>query len=53
MVFCHRRVEGIAAPLLAIPFHEVGRLAGQALAERGHRRVAFVHRHRVVHDSGI
>lgn len=41
VVFCHRRVEGIDAPLLAIPFREVGRLAGRALAERGHRRVAF------------
>jgi GntR family transcriptional regulator, arabinose operon transcriptional repressor len=41
VVFCHRRVEGIKAPLLAIPFHEIGRLAGKALAELGHRRVAF------------
>ena len=41
VVFCHRRVEGVRAPLLAIPFREVGRLAGRALAERGHRRVAF------------
>jgi GntR family transcriptional regulator of arabinose operon len=41
VVFCHRRVEGVRAPLLAIPFREVGRMAGRALAERGHRRVAF------------
>jgi GntR family transcriptional regulator of arabinose operon len=41
VVFCHRRVEGVRAPLLAIPFREVGRLAGRALVERGHRRVAF------------
>jgi len=40
-VFCHRRVEGIAAPLLAIPFREVGRFAGKILMEHGHRRVAF------------
>ncbi len=46
VVFCHRRVEGIRAPLLAIPFREVGRLAGQALVERGHRRVAFFALHR-------
>lgn len=45
VVFCHRRVEGIRAPLLAIPFHEVGRLAGKALLERGHRRVAFFASH--------
>jgi len=41
VVFCHRRVEGVAAPLLALPLREAGRLAGQALAERGHRRVAL------------
>ena len=45
VVFCHRRVEGITAPLLAIPFREVGRLAGKALVERGHRRVAFFSSH--------
>ena len=41
VVFLHRRVEGIAAPLLAIPFYEEGRLAGRTLAEHGHRRVAL------------
>jgi GntR family transcriptional regulator, arabinose operon transcriptional repressor len=46
VVFCHRRVEGITAPLLAIPFRQVGRLAGQVLAEHGHRRVAFLTTHR-------
>ncbi|MBN2292717.1 MAG: GntR family transcriptional regulator, partial [Pirellulales bacterium] len=28
VVFCHRRVQGVQAPLVAIPFREVGRLAG-------------------------
>jgi DNA-binding LacI/PurR family transcriptional regulator len=42
VVFCHRRVEGIFAPLLAIPFQQAGRLGGRALAERGHRRIAFI-----------
>ncbi len=42
VVFCHRRVEGVAAPLLALPFREVGRLAGKVLFEHGHRRVAYV-----------
>ena len=46
LVFCHRRVEGVRAPLLAIPFREVGRLAGKALLDRGHRRVAFFANHR-------
>ena len=41
VVFCHRRVEGIAAPLLALPFREVGCLAGNTLVKQGHRRVAF------------
>lgn len=41
VVFGHRRVEGISAPLLAIPFHGVGHLAGTVLAEHGHRRVVF------------
>lgn len=41
VVFCHRRVEGASAPLLAIPFLEIGRLVGRALVEQGHKRVAF------------
>jgi DNA-binding LacI/PurR family transcriptional regulator len=46
VVFCHRRVPGVRAPLLAIPFHDVGRLAGRAIADQGHRRVAFFAGHR-------
>jgi GntR family transcriptional regulator, arabinose operon transcriptional repressor len=46
LVFCHRRVEGITAPLLAIPFRELGRLAGEAFAGQGRRRVAYVTSHR-------
>ena len=42
VVFCHRRIEGVAAPLLAIPFREVARMAGRTLTEHGHRRVAFL-----------
>ena len=41
VVYCHRRVENVPAPLLAIPFREIGHLAGKALAEHGHHRVAF------------
>ena len=41
VVFCHRGVEGVAAPLLALPYRNIGRLAGKALVEHGHRRVAF------------
>jgi DNA-binding LacI/PurR family transcriptional regulator len=42
VVFCHRRVQGISAPLLAIPFQQVGRLGGKILGEHGHRHVAFI-----------
>lgn len=41
VVFCHRRVEGIKAPLVTFSATEAGRLAGAALLQRGHRRVAF------------
>jgi GntR family transcriptional regulator, arabinose operon transcriptional repressor len=45
VVFCHRRVNGVEAPLLALPYHDVGHKAGSALAAKGHRRVAFVTSH--------
>ena len=41
LVFCHHRVKGTSAPLVAIPFDQVGRVAGRALLERGHRRVGL------------
>jgi len=41
VVFCHRRVEGIHAPLVGFSALEVGRMAGRELIARGHRRVAF------------
>ena len=42
VVFCHRRVDGIAAPLLATPYVEVGRMAGRTLIQHGHRNVAYL-----------
>lgn len=42
VVLCHRRVEGCEAPLLAIPFEKIGRVAGRTLAKKGHRNVAFI-----------
>ena len=57
IVFCHRRVEGVRAPLVAFSAPEVGRLAGRSLAARGHRRVAFFARHRTglapVYEQGL
>ena len=41
VVLCHRPVEGIIAPLLGLPYKEIGRLAGEALMKLGHRHVAF------------
>lgn len=41
VVCCHRRVEDVTLPLLAIPFYKVGYMAGEAFVNRGHRRVAF------------
>ena len=41
VVFCHRRVEGVRAPLVLIPYSEVGRMAGRKLLKCGHRRVAM------------
>ncbi len=41
VAFCHRWVEGCCAPLLAIPFEQIGYLAGETLVRHGHRRVAY------------
>ncbi len=41
VVFCHRRVEGVRAPLVSIPFLEIGRMAGRELLKHGHRRAAM------------
>ncbi|HBO42435.1 MAG TPA: hypothetical protein DD670_00545 [Planctomycetaceae bacterium] len=51
VVFCHRGVKGVDAPLLAIPFREVGRKAGELLLVHGHRSVAFFSMHRRVEAS--
>ncbi|MBN2294918.1 MAG: substrate-binding domain-containing protein, partial [Pirellulales bacterium] len=41
VVFCHRRMQGTRAPLIAIPYRDVGRMAGRELLKQGHRRVAM------------
>lgn len=41
VVFCHRGVEGCKAPLIPIPFYEIGRMAGEAFVKQGHRRIAY------------
>lgn len=51
VVYCHRPVAGVEAPLLAIPFADVGRAAGRVLVENGHTRVAFFSMHSRVEAS--
>lgn len=47
VVFCHRKVEGVTAPLITFDAAKAGRLAGQHLVEKNnHRQVAFVASHR-------
>jgi DNA-binding LacI/PurR family transcriptional regulator len=41
IVFCHRRVEGIHAPLVSFSALEAGQRAARAMLAKGHRRVAF------------
>ena len=46
VVFCHRSVEGIAAPCVTFSGYEVGFKAGRAFYELGHRHVACLLDHR-------
>ena len=41
-MLCHRGVPGVQAPLLLIPFYQIGRCATNAAIEFGHRRGAIV-----------
>jgi GntR family transcriptional regulator, arabinose operon transcriptional repressor len=45
VVLCHRGVPGANAPLLALPYEEMGRMAGSAAARHGHRRAALICSH--------
>ncbi|MCH9656329.1 MAG: GntR family transcriptional regulator [Planctomycetes bacterium] len=57
VVFCHREVEGVQAPLLSIPFREVGLLAGQTLLQQGHHSLALFSPHRasssIEYEAGL
>jgi GntR family transcriptional regulator of arabinose operon len=46
IVMLHRPVEGVSAPLIAMPFEEVMTKAADLLLTRGHRRIAFLASHR-------
>jgi GntR family transcriptional regulator of arabinose operon len=41
VVLCHRGVARIKAPLLSLPFREIGRCAASAAIDFGHRQAAF------------
>ena len=45
VVFCHRRVPGVAAPLVAFNGVDVGRCAGAEMVARGYRKVAYFASH--------
>lgn len=45
VVFCSRRVEGSRAPLLGIPFEQVGVLAAESILSQGHREIALFFTH--------
>lgn len=42
VVLCHRGIDGVQAPVLAFRGRDIGRLAGEAMLRRGHKRVAFI-----------
>lgn len=45
LVFCHRRVEGIQAPLIGFSPYDIGSVSGAELARYGHRHVAMIFSH--------
>lgn len=44
VVLLHRPVEEVHAPVIKLPFEQIGQAVGHAFLERGHRRVAFFSR---------
>ena len=42
VVLCHRGVDQAEASVITWPWSDVAKMAARAIAERGHRRVAFV-----------
>lgn len=48
LVFCHRPVSGVSAPLITWDSEKVGQVAGQTLLEKGHRNILFLGIYRYV-----
>ncbi|ARN56180.1 GntR family transcriptional regulator [Sedimentisphaera salicampi] len=57
VVFCHRPVAGVSAPLITWDAAEVAKLAGRTLVENGHKRIAYFARTRysltAVHENAL
>jgi DNA-binding LacI/PurR family transcriptional regulator len=46
LVFCHRGVEGVSAPLVGFSPLQMGHAAAAELARHGHRRIGMIFSHR-------
>ena len=46
VVLLHRGVPDVKAPVLELPFREIGRRVGRMIVDAGHRRVAYLASHR-------
>jgi GntR family transcriptional regulator, arabinose operon transcriptional repressor len=57
VVLLHRAVKGVSAPLIALPFEEIGYGVGQTLVQQGHGRVACVFSERYIgsnqYEAGV
>jgi len=57
VVFCHRSVEGVDAPCISWEVEDVGRIAGQAFIDHGHKDIMYfgVYRYRIsqAHEHGL
>lgn len=42
VVFCHRGVEGISAPLLCWDSFQIGKIAAKEIIRRGHKQIGFI-----------
>jgi DNA-binding LacI/PurR family transcriptional regulator len=51
VVYCHRGVSDVTAPLVTWDPEEIGRMAGQAFLAQGHVNVAYFARYRYVHTE--
>jgi DNA-binding LacI/PurR family transcriptional regulator len=52
VVLLHREIPDVQAPVLQLPYLEIGRRAGRLIVEAGHHRVAFLGSHRYVASQG-